>query len=224
MTDVGLTIAPKSDQLNSDDLIQGPMTIKITKVAGNEGTPEQPINIFFEGDNGKPYRPCKSMRRVLVTIWGRDGAEYVGRSMTLYRDPEVMFGGMKVGGTRISHMSDMTKEITMALTATRANRKPFTVKPLKVDGTQKVADRLYREKEGNTGSEPDAANDPIVDYINAAGDPEPDVTLNVGIRKMRAAHKSPKLDNSAWFDLFEANRGWLEEHRPEVAAELSVRS
>jgi len=133
MTDVSKTIAPKSDQLNSDDLIGGPLTIKVTRVNANEGSPEQPINVYFEGDGGKPYRPCKSMRRVMVHVWGKDGAAYVGRSLTLYRDAEVQFGGVKVGGTRISHMSDIQSPQTMALTATRANRKPFTVQPLKAE-------------------------------------------------------------------------------------------
>ena len=125
------TIAPKSDQINADDLIGGPRTITVTRVSANEGTPEQPVNVFFDGDGGKPFRPCKSMRRVMVAIWGADARNYVGRSMTLYRDPEVAFGGMKVGGIRISHMSHIDKAVTMALTATRASRKPYTVQPLR---------------------------------------------------------------------------------------------
>ena len=61
------SIAPKSNQLNADDLIGGrSITIKITKVSGVAG--EQPICINYEGDNGKPYYPCKSMRRVLVHV------------------------------------------------------------------------------------------------------------------------------------------------------------
>ena len=131
MTDLSKTVAPKSDQMNADDLIAGPLTIRITRVTANEGSPEQPINIFFEGDGGKPYRPCKSMRRVLIAVWGPDASTFSGRSMTLYRDPAVQFGGMQVGGIRISHMSNIDAPQTMALTATRANRKPFTVKPLK---------------------------------------------------------------------------------------------
>lgn len=129
MTDLSTTIAPKSDQLNCDDLIAGPRTVRVTKVEGG-GTREQPISIFFEGDNGKPYKPCLSMRRVLVQLWGKDGSAYVGRSMTLYRDPAVQFGGLAVGGIRISHLSHIDAPVTMALTATRATRKPFTVKPL----------------------------------------------------------------------------------------------
>jgi len=129
MTDLTDTIIAKSDQLNADDLIGRTLTIKITKVSGCP-EPQQPIAINFEGDNGKPFKPCKSMRRVLVYIWDRDGAQYVGRKMTLYRDPKVRFGGVEVGGIRISHMSDITEPVTMALAESKASRKPFTVKPL----------------------------------------------------------------------------------------------
>lgn len=123
------SIIPKSDQLNSDDLIGRTMTVTITGVSFKSGD-EQPVSISFDGDNGKPYKVCKSMRRVLVHVWGADAKEYVGRSMTLYRDPDVVFGGQKVGGIRISHMSHMDAPMTMALTATRLSRKPFTVRPL----------------------------------------------------------------------------------------------
>lgn len=138
--------APKSDQLNSDDLISGPRTITITKVAGNDGNREQPINVFYEGDDGKPYRPCLSMRRVMVAVWGANAADYVGRSMTLYRDPEVTWGGMAVGGIRISNMSHIDEPVTLALTATKKARKPFRVLPLAVaaaaDRAKDAADAL----------------------------------------------------------------------------------
>ena len=129
MSDMGSVIVPKSDQLNADDLIAGPMTVKITGVVIRAGQ-EQPISVSFDGDNGKPYKPCKSMCRVMVTAWGADSKKYAGRSMTLYRDTSVKWGGMEVGGIRISHMSDIDSAITMALTMTRGNKKPFTVRPL----------------------------------------------------------------------------------------------
>ena len=129
MDDMRQTIIPKSDQLNADDLIGREMTIKITGV-DIRGGQEQPVSIHFEGDNGKPYKACKSMCRVMVSAWGPDSKQYVGRSMTLYRDPKVKWGGMEVGGIRISHMSHISDDMTMALTVTRANRKPFTVRPI----------------------------------------------------------------------------------------------
>lgn len=136
MIDLSLTIAPKSDQTNADDLIAGPRTIKITSIRGSDD-PDQPVAIHYEGDNKKPYKPCKSMRRVLVHVWGADGSAYVGRSMTIYRDERVQFGGIQVGGIRISHMSHIDRDITMALTATRAKRAPYTVKPLATAGAQR---------------------------------------------------------------------------------------
>ncbi|MFC6792733.1 hypothetical protein ACFQE0_26135 [Methylobacterium komagatae] len=123
---------PRARSSNADDLIGGPRTIRITKVARST-EPDQPIAINFEGDGGKPYLPCKSMRRVLVTVWGNDGNAYVGRSMTLYRDDKVLFGGIAVGGIRISHMTDLEREMTLALTVTKARRAPYVVKPLRVE-------------------------------------------------------------------------------------------
>lgn len=123
--DLSKTIAPKSDQLNADDLIGGPRTITVTGV--KLAAEDQPVSIFFVGDDGKPYKPCKSMRRVLVKAWGPDGSQYAGRSMTLFLDERVRFGGAEVGGIRISHLSHISKSLTMALTATRATKKAYTV-------------------------------------------------------------------------------------------------
>lgn len=128
--DMSTTISPKSTQLNADDLIAGPRNITITSVSANPGNAEQPVAISFEGDGGRPFLPCKTIRRVMVHCWGKDASAYIGRTMTLYRDPEVTWGGMKVGGIRISHMSHIDGSKTMALTATQKQRKPYTVKPL----------------------------------------------------------------------------------------------
>ncbi len=138
MVDMSKTIIAKSDQLNADDLIGKSITVKINKVSGCSDA-AQPIAIGYEGDNGKPYKPCKSMRRVLVNVWGTDGLSYIGKSMTLYRDEKVLFGGIAVGGIRISHMSGLDKPMTMALTASKANKKPFTVQPLKVENAAETA-------------------------------------------------------------------------------------
>lgn len=129
MNDMVKVTEPKSDQWNFDDFQAGPITFKIegVKVKGGQ---EQPVEISLAG-TPKFYRPCKSMSRCLVAAWGADSAKYAGRSLTLYGDPSIKWGGMAVGGIRISHMSDIDSALTMALTVTRANRKPFTVRPLK---------------------------------------------------------------------------------------------
>ena len=129
MTDMRSVIAPKSDQLNADDMISGPMTITISGVKLTPGA-EQPVSISFNGDGGKPWRPCKSMSRVLVSAWGPDANVYAGKSLTLYRDPAVTWGGMAVGGIRISHMSHIEKDLMLMLTMTKKSRAPHMVKKL----------------------------------------------------------------------------------------------
>jgi hypothetical protein len=129
--DMTPTLAAKSNQLTSDDLIAGPLTIRITKVSA--GSADQPVAISYDGDQGKPFYPCKSMRRVLVAAWGADASAYIGRSMTLFRDPEVSYGGIKVGGIRISALSDLDAPLSIALTVTRQKRSPYKVQPLKVE-------------------------------------------------------------------------------------------
>lgn len=123
-------IAPKSDQLNSEDFISGPRTVTIREVSIRPGT-EQPVSIFYDGDNGKPWKPCKTTARILVAAWGPDAKEYTGRSATLYRDPSVKWGGLEVGGIRISHLSHIERDMVLALSISKGNRKPYTIKPLK---------------------------------------------------------------------------------------------
>jgi len=127
--DISRTIEPKSDQINADDLIGGPRTVTITDIT--KGTPEQPVNVVTaEYGPGRPYKPSKSMRRVLATCWGTDAAVWIGRKATLYRDPDITFGKDKVGGIRISHLSHIDQRIDIPLTVTRGRRTPFTVQPL----------------------------------------------------------------------------------------------
>jgi hypothetical protein len=123
------TIIPKSDQLNSDQLLGGPITIKVTDIHVSE-SPDQPVIIHYEGENGRPFKPCKSMRKVLIFAWGDDGTKWIGRSMTLFNDPEVKWAGVKVCGIRISHLSDIERELQLQLTATRGKKEPFVIKRL----------------------------------------------------------------------------------------------
>lgn len=131
--DLAETIIPRSDQINSEDLLTGPRTITITAV--KRGTDEQPVDIVTaEFGPGRPYKPSKTMRRVLVAAWGTDAQAYVGRRLVIYRDPEITFGKDKVGGIRISAMSDISARLSVALTVTRGRRAPFIVEPLPSTG------------------------------------------------------------------------------------------
>jgi len=122
------SIIPKSDQINAEDMLAGPRTVTIEKVTA--GTAEQPVDVHLVEFPGRPYKPSKSMRRVMVGAWGPEASEYAGRRLTLFRNPATKFGGMAVGGIEISAMSHIEKNLTLALTVTRGKRAAFIVKPL----------------------------------------------------------------------------------------------
>ena len=128
------TIAPKSDQLNGEDLmITGPRTVKITSVTENSS--EQPISIHYEGENGRPFKPCKTMRALMTAVWGIKDARkshetYPGRFLTLYYDPDVRYGKTVPGGVRISHMSGIDREQHVSLTEAQGRKRTYTVLPI----------------------------------------------------------------------------------------------
>lgn len=121
------TLAAKSDQQNAIDFTTGPRTfvVKSCRVTGGD----QPVSIDLVGEDGRPYKPSKNMRRVIANGWGPRKEDYAGRSLTLYRDPNVMFSGQKLGGIKVSHMSHIDKPITTDITEKRQPVK-HTVQPL----------------------------------------------------------------------------------------------
>ena len=126
--DISDTLTPRSDQLNAEDLLAGPRVFTVEKVT--KGSAEQPVEIHLVGLPGRPFKPSKTVRRLLVAAWGSEASAYAGRRMMLYRDPAVRFGGQDVGGIRVSALSDIKERITLALTVTRGKRAPFVVEPL----------------------------------------------------------------------------------------------
>ena len=126
------TVVPKSDQLNYDDVAVTPITDKVVGLA--MGDSEQPVVVRLE--KHRDYKPCKSMRRVLIACWGDQGKDWVGKSLTMYGDEKVMFGGVAVGGIRVSHVSGIAKPVTVKLTTTRSKRADFVVKPLATEADE----------------------------------------------------------------------------------------
>lgn len=145
------TIVPRSDQLNSDDLFASPRTVTITDVRA--GNAEQPVDIHLAEYPGRPFKPSKTVRRILVAAWGKDGDAYVGRRLTLYRDPDVKFGGQDVGGIRVSHMSHIDKPMKLALTVSKGKKAPHIVQPLKEDAAHPAPDYVADARAAKTLAE-----------------------------------------------------------------------
>jgi len=151
------SIAPKSDQLNADDLIGRNLTVKITDVVIKGG--EQPVWVYYDGCNNKPYKPSKGMRRGMIVCWGAQnkGQDWKGKTMTLTRNEDVLWQGKPTGGIQISHASDIDKPVTFMLTVSRSKRIPFTINPLvtqqKVESKEVITMRESLESSANLGTD-----------------------------------------------------------------------
>lgn len=162
--DISDTLAPNSDQMDAIDLVAtGPRTFTIEKVT--KGNPDQPINVkLVEFD--RPWRPGKSMRRVLAAIWTPESSTWIGKRLTLWCDPEVTFGRDKTGGVRIKAMSHIDKPQSVLLLVTRGKTMQYTVQPLADEPkpTPSLRDRvLQRSRE----MEPDLSDDERNNWIRA---------------------------------------------------------
>ena len=128
MDDITETLAAKSDQLNAADLVGGGVNVTIQAVKVNKGS-DQPVSIDI-GQGMQPYKPCKTMRRLLAAIWGTSSVNWVGHSMTLYCDMEVMWAGQKAGGIRISHVTGISANRDIPLRSSKHKVTTYTISPL----------------------------------------------------------------------------------------------
>ncbi|WP_104087078.1 hypothetical protein [Arthrobacter sp. GMC3] len=171
--DISETLAPKSDQQNFDDYLTGSRTVTITAVHVVQG--EQPVVVELAEYPGRPFKPNKSMRRVLAKAWGPDSDVWVGRGLTLFGNPSVSYGGKAVGGIEIAAMSHIEKPLSLPLTVRRGQKSAFTVQPLaapvqrnwlaeadKLTGNVDELRALYADAQRN------GADQQLLGYIQAA--------------------------------------------------------
>lgn len=126
--DISDTLAPKSDQLDAVDLLGKPPRIfTVEKVT--RGNAEQPVEVHL-AEFPRVWRPGKSMRRVLAHLWGADASKWTGRRVELYCDTEVIFGGEKVGGTRISRLSHIDGPKSVPIIIKKGRSGGYKVDPL----------------------------------------------------------------------------------------------
>lgn len=126
--DISDTLAPKSDQLDAVDLLGSPPRI-FTVESVSRGSAEQPVEVHL-AEFPRVWRPGKSMRRVLAHLWGSDASKWTGRRVELFCDTEVVFGGEKVGGTRISRMSHIDGPKSVPIIIKKGRSGGYKVDPL----------------------------------------------------------------------------------------------
>lgn len=120
-------IQAKSDQLNADDLIGlDYKLIKIREVNVNDSE-QQKVWIYYEGDNGKPWKSNKSMNKVLVACWGEDESTYTARYVKIHRDPSVVYAGEEVGGIVILGLSHIDHDMKVSVNAKRSKKRVYPI-------------------------------------------------------------------------------------------------
>jgi hypothetical protein len=152
--DITKTMVGKTDQLNAYDLLSGPRTIKIRDVKIVEKDAQQPLLVYFDGDDGKPWKPALTVRRILGLVWGLDASKWIGLHCTIWCDQKVSFGGSDVGGIRVSHMEGLSQPRKLNLATARNARGNFTVQPLRIEkksGADNWRERLLAVAEGGKG-------------------------------------------------------------------------
>ena len=136
--DFGETLTAKSDQINADDLVGGPITVQITDAKRGD-SPEQPLVLRLSGDH-RPWKPCKTARRILAACVGSTNTgALIGRWVRLYRDPDVTWAGKAVGGIRVDGMSGMDKPITIALALNKTAKAEHRIVPIRPPADDKPA-------------------------------------------------------------------------------------
>lgn len=126
---ISKAIIAKSDQLNSSDLIGGPQTVTIAEV--REGNSDQPVQIHLVEWPGRPFKPSKTVLRILDYAWGEETDDWPqGARMTVFRDPTAKWAGEEVGGIRVSHLSHISEPFKLALRESQKKSNLHTIQPL----------------------------------------------------------------------------------------------
>ena len=126
--DITDTLAPNSSQVNADDFVGRTAVVTVAGVEKIAG--DQPLAVHLHEFPGRPWKPGKTVRRILAAAWGTDASQWAGRRAELFTDQEVTFGKVKVGGIRVSRLSHLDKPLSLALTATRGKKQTHRVDPL----------------------------------------------------------------------------------------------
>ena len=129
--DVISGLAAKSDQLNAVDLVVAPVTVSIVGV--RVGDKDCPWFVDLAEYPKRPFKPCVTMRRLMVHVMGKDPEHWPGQRMTLYRDPQVKYMGDTVGGVRISHFSALSEPETVELSGGHGPKIQWSVCPVAPD-------------------------------------------------------------------------------------------
>jgi len=143
MADISQALQAKSDQLNAMDIVGCEPVITIREVRYNPSAPSQKLWVFYNGDNGKPWKPSVGMGRILAGGWGTESDAWIGKSVKIFCEPSVKYAGKEVGGVHIRGMSHIPERgINLMLAINRGTRVPFHVEHLSMARPEYPHDRF----------------------------------------------------------------------------------
>lgn len=140
-TDVTFAMEAKSNQLNAADIMGQERIIRIRDVNVLKG--DQPVSVYFDGDNNRPWKPSKGMIRILAAAWGTESKDWIGKSAQIYCDVSVIYAGKEVGGVRIRALSDIAVSgLRATIAISKQKREPYLVQFLDVSRPEYPADKF----------------------------------------------------------------------------------
>jgi hypothetical protein len=126
--DISKALIAKSDQLNASDLTGAPIVATIQNV--RKGDAAKPVIIDLVGMDGRPWKPSKGMLRVIAHKWGPESDAWIGRSVKLINNPEVIYAGEAVGGVEVVAMSHIDAPFTIPVRISQKKVKQHHVEVL----------------------------------------------------------------------------------------------
>lgn len=132
--DISTALIAKSDQINAADLSGSPVVAIIKDV--RKGDTAKPVIVDLEGMDGRPWKPSKGMLRVIASAWGTESEAWVGRSVKLANNPEVIYAGEAVGGVEVVAMSHIDKAFTIPVRISQKKVKQHHVEVLAEPATE----------------------------------------------------------------------------------------
>ena len=88
------------DIMDKGDITLRIKSVKKGKVTGSGGKASSKGMIYFEGAE-KPMAAGTTVLSAIGSLYGNDTRKWPGKLITIFGDPDVSFGGSKIGGVRV---------------------------------------------------------------------------------------------------------------------------
>jgi hypothetical protein len=89
------------DLLERGDRVVTMTAVKLEELARKGTSKVKHTGVLTIAESDRRVVLCRTNADTIARLYGKDTAEWIGKQITIYFDPEVMFGPDKVGGIRV---------------------------------------------------------------------------------------------------------------------------